>query len=135
MSPDEAGWAAELMDRRREIYARYSPVFWRPAQGVKGKHADFLGRQIGSASNVALRTDHAFIIAQQCKAQGFADDFAVDQDGSWDGDGATLLLAASDLLADTGVNTVMVVTAHADEAKASMLSSLSPAADRTMVGA
>ena len=30
MTADDAGWVAGLMERRRRVYAGYSPVFWRP---------------------------------------------------------------------------------------------------------
>ncbi len=56
MTADDASWAAGLMERRRQVYAAYSPVFWRPRPGVTGLHARFLGRQIGAAGYVALRT-------------------------------------------------------------------------------
>ena len=55
LTADDAAWAAELMEQRRQVYARYSPVFWRPAQGVTGLHERFLRRQIASPANVALR--------------------------------------------------------------------------------
>jgi hypothetical protein len=113
------------MERRRQACARYSPVFWRPARDVTGTHARFLRRQISSDANVALRTGRGFIIAGRRASEGFVDDFAVDRSGSWDDDGAPLLLAASERLAVAGVDAMRVVTAHADEAKVSMLSSMS----------
>jgi hypothetical protein len=113
------------MERRRQACARYSPVFWRPARDVTGTHARFLRRQISSDANVALRTGRGFIIAERRASEGFVDDFAVDRSGSWDDDGAPLLLAASERLAVAGVDAMRVVTAHADEAKVSMLSSMS----------
>lgn len=79
----EVGWAAELRGTRREVYATYSPVFWRPRLGVTDRHATFLGRQLQSPDRVALRTDHGFIIGQLRKDEGFVDDFAIDVDGSW----------------------------------------------------
>ena len=99
MTEDDAAWAAGLMERRRQVYAGYSPVFWRPRPGVTGLHGRFLCRQIAAPDCVALRGDHAFIIGQRRIAQGrpgqgFVDDFAVDRDGSWDCDGAGLMLAA-----------------------------------------
>lgn len=67
-----------------------------------------------------------FIIAQRRASEGFVDDFAVDRDGTWDDDGAALLLTASQRLAAAGaLAQVRVVTAHADKPKASMLASLS----------
>lgn len=127
LAPDDAVWAVELMERRRRDYAKYSPVFWRPAEHVTDLHARLLRRQISSDMNVALRTDHGFIIVERRRAEGFVDDFAVDRvRTSWATDGAALLLAASQRLAAAGgVDEVRVVTAHADEAKASMLCGLS----------
>lgn len=126
LSVDDVAWVAELMEQRRQDYARFSPVFWRPAADVTGLHARFLRRQISSDANVGLRTDHGFIIAQRRPAEGFVDDFAVDRDGTWDEYGAVLLLSASQRLAAASALTqVRVVTAHADKPKASMLASLS----------
>jgi hypothetical protein len=126
LSPDDVAWVADLMEQRRQDYARFSPVFWRPAKDVTGLHARFLQSQITSDANVGLRTDHGFIIAQRRTAEGFVDDFAVDRNGTWDEDGAVLLLTASDRLTAAGALTqVRVVTAHADKPKASMLASLS----------
>jgi hypothetical protein len=135
LSPDDAAWAADLMEQRRRDYVRFSPVFWRPAENVTALHARFLRSQITSDASVSLRTDHGFIIAQRRTAEGTVDDFAMDRDGTWNEDGAVLLLAASERLAAAGALTqVRVVTAHADEPKASMLASLS-AGSGTVVGA
>jgi hypothetical protein len=126
LTADDAAWAAELMEQRRQAYARYSPVFWRPAQGVTGLHERFLRRQIASPANVALRTEHGFIIGQRRGQEGFVDDFAIDEAGSWDGDGAGLLLATWHRWQTAGgADAVRVVTAHADEEKSGMLGRLS----------
>lgn len=124
LSAADAGWAAGLMERQRREYARYSPVFWRPAEGAAGLHARFLRGQISPETTVALRTRHGFIICQRRQSEGFGDDFTVGAQGTWDGDGAALLLAAERLAALSGVSAIRVVTAHADQAKAGMLSSL-----------
>jgi hypothetical protein len=122
----DAAWAAELMEQRRQLYAHYSPVFWRPAPGVTGLHARFLRRQIASPANVALRTDHGFIIGQRQAGEGFVDDFAVDAEGSWETDGADLLDATwQRLAAEGGFDAMRVVTAHADQEKSRMLGRLS----------
>lgn len=34
LEPADAPWAADLMEDRRQLYARYSPVFWHPASGI-----------------------------------------------------------------------------------------------------
>src|SRR5450755_453665 len=126
MSADDARWAAGFMEKRRRDYARYSPVFWRPAEGVVGLHEQFLRGRITAATTVALRTGHGFIVCEGRGPKGFVDDFAIEPPGAWDCDGAALLLAAADRLAAAdGVATVLVVTARADRAKAGMLASLS----------
>ena len=76
----------------------------------------------------ALRTKHGFIIGQLRGREGFVDDFAVDETGRWDRDGAGLLLAMWHRLragARDSLDAVRVVTAHADEEKCLMLSRLS----------
>src|ERR1700753_1244022 len=88
LSADEAGWAAGLMEQRRQQYARYSPVFWRPRDGAAGLHTRFLTRLISAETTVALRTAAGFIIAQARPGEGFVDDFAVAPGGGWDTDGA-----------------------------------------------
>jgi hypothetical protein len=126
LSPDDAVWAAELMGRRRQEYARYSPVFWRPAQDAVGLHARSLARQILGNTNIALRTGRGFIICQRRPAEGLVDDFAVENAGIWGDDGAALLLAVADRLRAVGqVIAIRVVTAHADQPKVKMLQGLS----------
>jgi len=125
LTPDDAAWAAGLMERRRRAYEHYSPVFGRPAAGMTGRHARFLRGQISAERTVALRGKHGFIICQRREAEGFVDDFALEPPGTWDDDGAALLLAAARRLADGGIGAVRVVTAHADEEKSAMLARLS----------
>jgi hypothetical protein len=125
MTAEDAAWAAGLMERRRQVYAGYSPVFWRPRPGVTGLHARFLGRQITSPGCVALRTGHGFLIGQRRGQEGFVDDFAVGEKATWDDDGAALLRAAWRRWEPDGVEAVRVVTAHADEDKCAMLAALS----------
>jgi hypothetical protein len=126
MLAGDARWTAELIERRRRDYVRYSPVFWRPAEGVVGLHERFLRGRITAETTVALRTRHGFIICERRRSVGFVDDFAVEPPGSWDSDGAALLLAAAErLAAGDGVATVLVVTAHADLAKTALLGNLS----------
>jgi hypothetical protein len=125
MTAADAQFAAELMERRRRDYVRYSPVFWRPAEGVVGLHERYLRGRIIAETTVALRTEHGFIIGQRRGSKGLVDDFAIEPPGTWDSDGAALLLAAGERLAADGVGTVVVVTAHADLAKAGMLAHLS----------
>jgi hypothetical protein len=125
MTADDVAWAAGLMERRRQVYAAYSPVFWRPRPGVTGLHVRFLGRQLTLPGYLALRTGHSFLIGQRRDQEAFVDDFAIDETARWDADGATLLLAAWHRWAADGTEAVRVVTAHADEDKCAMLAALS----------
>jgi hypothetical protein len=114
------------MEQQRQEYAAYSPVFWRPAKNVIDLHAQFLRGLISSETTIALRTDGGFIICQRRGDEGFVDDFAVKQPGSWNGDGAALLLAVAEKLRVMDHPAELrVVTAHADQPKLSMLASLS----------
>ncbi len=117
----DAGWAAAVMAARREVYASYSPVFWRPRRGITDRHARFLGRQVQDKGSIALRTDHGFLIAQRRDGEGFVDDFAVDGEGTWADDGLALLSTAWDRLSAQGIRDLRVVTAQADEPKVAML--------------
>jgi hypothetical protein len=126
MLPADAGWAAELMDQRRQVYATYSPVFWRPAKDATGSHAKYLSTLIGSENCLSLRTDHGFMLGQIGPTETSLDDFAVSEPSRWSADGPALVMAAAQRLADAGRDTTMrVVTAHADQAKVGMLRGLS----------
>jgi hypothetical protein len=126
MTAADAQFAAALMEWRRRQYVRYSPVFWRPAEGVVGLHERYLRGRISAETTVALRTAHGFIVCERRRSEGLVDDFAIEPPGTWYSDGATLLLAAAErLAADHGVAAVRVVTAHADQPKCGMLANLS----------
>ena len=114
------------MDRRRQVYATYSPVFWRPAPGATGLHARFLAGRLPTPGVTALRTGRGFLIgevrgSQATGPEGLIDDYAVEADDDWAQDGAALLEAAWPLLAKEGAATLRVVTAAADNAKVAML--------------
>jgi hypothetical protein len=114
------------MEQRRKQYASYSPVFWHPAEDVVDLHAQFLRGLIGSQATIALRTDYGFIICQSRENEGFVDDFAVQEPGTWDSDGAALLLAVAEQPRASGnPDLLRVVTAHADKPKVRMLETLS----------
>ena len=117
----DSAWAAELMAERRELYATYSPVFWRPRTGITARHAGFLARQAQDPASVALRTTHGFIIAQRRDHEGFVDDFAVDSGDHWASDGQALLTEAWHRLQSQEVAAMRVVTAQADQPKVQML--------------
>jgi hypothetical protein len=116
------------MGRRREVYARYSPVFWGPARGVTEGHAAFLAEKVSRGGSVGLRTDRGFLIGDLRGAEGLIDDFAVEADDDWAIAGAALLCSAWPALANRGAERLRVVTAAADEPKVAILraSSLEP---------
>jgi hypothetical protein len=125
MSAEDSGWAAALMERRREVYASYSPVFWRPARGVTAAHAAFLGGKVSKGRVVGRRTDRGFIIGEVRGSEGFVDDFGVEADVDWVEDGVALLCSVWPILAEQGANMVRVVSAAADHPKVEMLRSCS----------
>jgi len=113
------------MERRRQVYGAYSPVFWRPAVGVTEAHANFLATKVTAGVTVGLRTDHGFIIAELRGQEGFVDDFAVEADVNWVNEGASLLQEAWLDLQPKGAEAMRVVTAAAHEPKVSMLTGCS----------
>lgn len=125
LTGDDCAWAAEVMERRRQIYAVYSPVFWRPAGGIVDVHGRFLATRLASEGAVGLRTHRGFLIGEPKNQEGLVDDFAVEPDSSWASDGAELLCAAWAELAAQGLRTLRVVTAAADQEKVAMLRSCS----------
>jgi hypothetical protein len=119
---DDAEWAAELMERRRQVYAGYSPVFWRPAAGVTGLHKGFLRGLAANPANLCLRGEHGFVIGQRHQAECVVDDFAVDEEGTWGDDGLALLNELWARVESDTVSRLRVVTARADRDKVTMLS-------------
>ncbi len=118
---DDVEWAAKLMERRRQVCAGYSPMFWRPAAGVTGLHAGFLSCLAANPANVCLRAEHGFVVGQLRQAECFVDDFAVDETGIWGDDGRDLLDELWARVANDTPTTMRVVTARADRDKVAML--------------
>jgi hypothetical protein len=125
---------ADLAELRRSDYARYQPVFWRPATDAKRRHWRFLAKLAASNDAITLVSDDSgrltgFIIVTFVPAPpvydpggltGLIDDFAVAP-GRWPTTGARLLQAALEAAAGRGAVQAVVVTAHLDEPKRSML--------------
>lgn len=122
--PEDLAWAADLMERRRQVYEAYSPVFWKPARGVTKVHAGFLATQLARDGVAAFRTEAGFIIAERRGVEAFVDDFAVEHDDLWLTEGLALLLAAWEALAG-GAQAARVATAAADRPKVQMLTNAS----------
>jgi GNAT superfamily N-acetyltransferase len=120
---------------RREQYARYQPLFWRPAPAAPDKHRAYLGRLVASDEVITLVSEEAgeeageltgFLIATLKPAPpvydpgGLScdiDDFVVTPAAGWPTTGARLLRAALAEAGQRGAVQAVVVTAHLDEPK------------------
>jgi hypothetical protein len=121
MTGDDFAWAARLMEHRRQLYSDYSPVFWRPAQGLVEGHARFLAFCSQREGAVALRTERGFILSSAQEGRCFVDDFAVDAPSLWPSQGRDLLMTAWRRARSAEQRTLRVVSARRDEPKRRML--------------
>lgn len=117
-------------DRRRR-YAKYQPVFWRPAADAEKLHRPYLAKLVDKQDVITLVSEESgtvtgFLIATIVGAPGVydpggltcqIDDFVVVTPDRWATTGAQLLRAAIGLAAERGAIQAVVVTAHLDEAK------------------
>lgn len=122
---------AVLAGIRREQYAQYQPLFWRPAAAAPDRHRAYLGRLVASDQVITLVSEEAgqltgFLIATLDPAPpvydpgGLScdiDDFAVTPAAKWPTTGARLLRAALAEAGQRGAIQAVVVTAHLDEPK------------------
>ena len=133
----------ELSRRKRHDYARYQPVFWRPADGAEEKQLDFFGwllQQEAPLLFVSEASDgslNGFIIALRTErlplndpalrlGHGLhIDDFVVGNDSLWSTAGRELLFAAiathAERVGDDA--TVNVLSGAHDTAKRSLMES------------
>jgi GNAT superfamily N-acetyltransferase len=116
---------------RREQYAQYQPLFWRPAAAAPEKHRAYLGRLVASDKVITLVSEEAgrltgFLIATLNSAPpvydpgGLScdiDDFVVTPAANWPTTGVQLLRAALAEAGRQGAVQAVVVTAHLDEPK------------------
>ena len=56
---DDVAAMAALAAVRREQYARWQPVFWRPAAGALHKHRAYLASLVASKEVITLVSEHA----------------------------------------------------------------------------
>jgi GNAT superfamily N-acetyltransferase len=120
---------------RREEYARYQPLFWRPAAVAPEKHRAFLSRLVASDEVITLVSDEdgeltGFLIATLKPAPPVydpggpscdIDDFVVTPAARWPTTGVRLLRAALAEAGQRGAVQAVVVTAHLDEPKRAAL--------------
>jgi GNAT superfamily N-acetyltransferase len=116
---------------RREQYARYQPLFWRPAAAAPGKHRTYLGRLVASDEVITLVSEEAgqltgFLIAALNPAPPVydpggltcdIDDFMVTPATRWPTTGVRLLRASLAEAGRRGAVQAVVVTAHLDQPK------------------
>lgn len=136
--PDDAEPAAAWAEAKRTEYARYSPVFWRPAADARAKHHPFLRSCIqddafaayaavagGALVGVTLanrRGAPAPFRAEQALTW-FVDDFYVADAALWPTAGLALLSAVGVAAGAAGAARVIVVVAQRDEPKRALLRS------------
>lgn len=116
---------------RREQYARYQPLFWRPAAGAHDKHRPHLASLVASSEAITLVSEDAgqltgFLIATLNPAPPvydpggptcLIDDFMVDPAAKWPTTGAALLRAGLAEASRHGAVQAVVVTGHLDQLK------------------
>jgi ribosomal protein S18 acetylase RimI-like enzyme len=126
---------AALAEMRREQYARYQPVFWRPAAGALDKHRPYLASLVDNDKVITLVSEEAgqvtgFLIATLTGAPGVydpggptcqIDDFVVEPGTRYQTTGARLLRACLAEAGRRGGVQAVVVTGHLDQPKREML--------------
>ncbi|GHO49483.1 GNAT family N-acetyltransferase [Ktedonospora formicarum] len=126
----------ELAAQRREEYARYQSVFWKPAADALERQRPWFAKLIEREDVVTLVYEHdaivqGFVIASFVPAPPVydvpgltcnIDDFCVQEHEEWLRSGRQLLDAAMEEARKRGAAQVVVVCAHLDHPKRSMLS-------------
>jgi len=127
----DAAAMATLAAIRREQYARYQPLYWRPAVGVQDKHRAYLASLVASDRVITLVSEDAgqvtgFLIATLTEAPPVydpggptcqIDDFVVTPATKWPTAGAELLRAGLAEAGRRGAIQAVVVAGHLDEPK------------------
>ena len=122
---------AALAAVRREQYARYQPLFWRPAAAAPDLHHTYLGSLVASEKVITLVSEEAgqltgFLIATLNPAPPVydpggltcqIDDFVVAPAAKWPTTGAELLRASQAEAGRRGAIQAVVVTGHLDQPK------------------
>ncbi|HEU0239325.1 MAG TPA: hypothetical protein VFR11_08625 [Micromonosporaceae bacterium] len=130
-APADIASITTLATKRREQYARYQPVFWRPAADAQDKHHPHLASLIANGEVISLVSEEAgqvtgYLIATLLPAPPVydpggltcqIDDFAVATESNWQTAGVRLLHAGLAEAARRGAVQAVVVTGHLDQAK------------------
>ena len=127
----------DLAACRRKQYARYQPVFWRPAAGARDKHRTYLAGLVADSQVITLVSEEdsqvtGFLIATLVPAPPVydpggltcqIDDFTVAHDERWTATGPALLTEGLAQAARRGAVQAVVVTAYIDHPKRQALRS------------
>jgi GNAT superfamily N-acetyltransferase len=115
---------------RRSRYARYQPVFWRPAANAEQAHRPYLAKLVDDQDVITLVSEESgtvlgFLIATLVGAPAVydpggrtcqIDDFVVAP-GRWVTTGVHLMRSAIEHATERGAIQAVVVTAHLDQDK------------------
>ena len=127
---------AALSEAKRTEYEKYSPVFWRKAEGVTEQQARFFAnRMLRNEHVITLVAEHdstieGFIIAMVHQAPPVynpggpvctIDDFTVASADLWPTTGVALFNEATARAQQRGVVLAITVCGHLDEPKRTML--------------
>lgn len=127
-----------IAEAKRVEYEGYSPVFWRKARDSSPRHESYLQHVLTGNDVIPLVAEYGdrlvgFIIAAVVSAppvyepEGLVcivDDFAVEDDATWQQVGKMLLDAAESEAKNRGAVLSVVVCAQKDNAKRQLLQSL-----------
>jgi hypothetical protein len=135
--PADAAEAARLAAAKREEYERYSPVFWRVAEGALAIHEPFLASCIEDTATfasfacrvgdelrgiaIAARNVSPPPFRDDPEVSWLVDDFFVGSSDLWPTIGTALLRAVEDAARNGGGERVIVLSARRDEPKRSMI--------------
>jgi hypothetical protein len=122
---------ATLASMRREQYAEYRPVFWRPAVDAQDKQRPYVAKLVAHDEVICLVSEEAdrvtgFLIATLMPAPPVydpggltcqIDDFVVVTAARWPTTGVQLLRAGLAEAARRGAIQAVVVTGHLDQPK------------------
>ncbi len=132
---DDVPAMVELAQQRRVLHQNYQPRFWRNAADSREKHAPFLSKLVQHERAIALvsesnNTVNGFVIATLVPAPPVydvggltcsIDDFCVVDGLDWERTGKALLDEVMKQAKVRGAVQTVVVCAHLDEAKRTML--------------
>ncbi|GHO56574.1 GNAT family N-acetyltransferase [Ktedonobacter robiniae] len=135
-SADDVPRMLDLAEQRRQEYAHYQPVFWKPATDAREKQSAWFAQLVRRENIVTLVYERdgeviGFVIANFVPSPPVydvpgltcnVDDFCVATHEDWLHYGRKLLEAVMEEAKQRGAAQIVVVCAHLDHAKRSMLS-------------